>query len=292
MHGLPVAFFHPSGRVPLALLMNGEFQRGGAEHAQELCTKTHRTLVNDWGGDSVVHTYGVARSDEVVEKVRAAYHPRMVARLLNASTQLHNTRTYLAVFLDYVERRAVYENVLVLRFDLYVLWMPLDIRSSFHVTVPWREAGGHWRKEGLLPFRRGWNSSAHPRVGDAFFGVAFRRLRRLLRVLGEYLQEHPTVFFMHNMARALAEVDTLKFAVSDGMFDSNPCRATCMLNPVYRILPRDMWLVERKVCSRRDDFQFDPVSASICCPSPHHPSRGEDTSYCCPNSVRTCDRSV
>ena len=71
--------------------------------------------------------------------------------------------------------------------------------------------------------------------------------------------------------------------------DAERRRVGCQ--PAPRVLFA-MWLVERKVCSRRDDFQFDPVSASICCPSPHHPSRGEDTSYCCPNSVRTCDRSV
>lgn len=291
MYGLPIVFRQPSGHVPLAMLMNGQFRRYDSEHAQALCTETHRKLIEKWGGSKRVHTYGVARLDEVVERVRSQYRPRMIVRLYNVSTQLHNTLTYLRVFAEFSKKKVVYRNVLVLRYDLYILQMPLDINTSFHVTVPWRETRGHWRRENLHPFKPNWNQSAYPRIGDAFLEVAYDRLSSLIRTFADYVRDNPTVFFMHSMARKLTEVDALRFAVPDGMFDSNPCRATCMLNPIYRILPRDLWLVQRDICSRRSDFVFDPESASICCPSPKHPNRRDDTSYCCPNSVRVCSGS-
>ena len=38
------------------------------------------------------------------------------------------------------------------------------------------------------------------------------------------------------------------FLVDNSTYDSNPCSANCMLNPVYDILPRGSWLVRSGVC--------------------------------------------
>lgn len=67
--------------------------------------------------------------------------------------------------------------------------------------------------------------------------------------------------------------------VPNGTFDSNPCSTTCMLNPVYDILPRMDWVVRSGICQSPDEFVYDPISQTLCCPSPD---------YCCPNSVLSC----
>eukprot|EP00322_Chrysochromulina_rotalis_P025231 CAMPEP_0115862346 /NCGR_PEP_ID=MMETSP0287-20121206/18126_1 /TAXON_ID=412157 /ORGANISM="Chrysochromulina rotalis, Strain UIO044" /LENGTH=176 /DNA_ID=CAMNT_0003316759 /DNA_START=141 /DNA_END=671 /DNA_ORIENTATION=+ len=66
----------------------------------------------------------------------------------------------------------------------------------------------------------------------------------------------------------------------EGQFDSNPCRSTCMLNPIYDLLPRMEWITASHICQRIEDFTYDPVSESMCCPAPN---------YCCPNSVSSCN---
>ena len=94
-----------------------------------------------------------------------------------------------------------------------------------------------------------------------------------------------------------------------------PIRAeppVCLLNPVYDIrkgvpselepaaslctimrishvriavlaVPRNQWVVERGICQKEEEFTFDPISRSICCPAP---------GYCCPNSVINCTSSA
>ena len=64
-----------------------------------------------------------------------------------------------------------------------------------------------------------------------------------------------------------------------GQFDSNPCRSTCMLNPVYDLLPRMEWVRASGICQSPSDFAYDEASDSLCCPSPN---------YCCPNSLASC----
>ena len=95
--------------------------------------------------------------------------------------------------------------------------------------------------------------------------------------------------FMHNMVSALRRAlawseppPPINFVIS-GQFDSNPCRATCMLNPLYDLLPRMQWVVDSRICQRREDFVFDEPSQSLCCPSPN---------YCCPNSLVSCAASA
>ena len=81
----------------------------------------------------------------------------------------------------------------------------------------------------------------------------------------------------YHVARAARDGNT-SFLIN-GTFDSNPCASTCMLNPVYDILPRESWVVDSGICQAPGDFVFDPTSETLCCPSPD---------YCCPNSVDTC----
>ena len=92
--------------------------------------------------------------------------------------------------------------------------------------------------------------------------------------------------FLHNMLVGLMRAlpwtsgEPARYAyLLRGQFDSNPCRTTCMLNPIYDLLPRMQWVAESNICQRIDDFVYDATSDSICCPSPN---------YCCPNSVSHC----
>ena len=104
--------------------------------------------------------------------------------------------------------------------------------------------------------------------------------------------------FMHNMVPALRKAlphfsgrvsgadPTAAAPVPAGMrylvrgqYDSNPCRATCMLNPVYDLLPRMRWIADSHICAKPTDFAYDAKSDSLCCPSPN---------YCCPNSLANC----
>lgn len=82
----------------------------------------------------------------------------------------------------------------------------------------------------------------------------------------------------YHLVRALGAAN-IGYLIENGTFDSNPCGGPCMLNPVYDILPRNAWLVESSACQRWEEFLWDPVSQTMCCPSPD---------YCCPNSVRDC----
>ena len=48
---------------------------------------------------------------------------------------------------------------------------------------------------------------------------------------------------------------------------------------VCAVLPRLSWVVDSGICQKEEDFKWDPVSETVCCPSPD---------YCCPNSVLDC----
>ena len=69
------------------------------------------------------------------------------------------------------------------------------------------------------------------------------------------------------------------FLIGNSTFDSNPCQGACGLNPLYDLLPRNSWLVESGTCQRPEDFSWDNVSQTLCCPAPD---------YCCPNSLHDC----
>ena len=69
------------------------------------------------------------------------------------------------------------------------------------------------------------------------------------------------------------------YLLKNSGFDSNPCRAKCMLNPAYNIVPRDDWVEQAALCQAAADFLYDHQTQSICCPS---------LSYCCPNSINSC----
>ncbi|KAL1514605.1 hypothetical protein AB1Y20_003699 [Prymnesium parvum] len=94
--------------------------------------------------------------------------------------------------------------------------------------------------------------------------------------------------FLHGIIRTLrsavlsrleSDPPGIRFMLNNFSGDSNPCRATCMLNPVYEILPRADWIVSSNICQQPTDFSYDNISRSLCCPSPN---------YCCPNSISNC----
>ena len=63
----------------------------------------------------------------------------------------------------------------------------------------------------------------------------------------------------------------LRYLVDDGVFDSNPCRVSCFLNPLYDLLPRNAWLVQQGVCQARPLHLSTPPYLSLCLPiSPLH----------------------
>ena len=83
-----------------------------------------------------------------------------------------------------------------------------------------------------------------------------------------------------NTSTPVGYLPWLGYLVRNGSFDSNPCRATCILNPLYDILPRQLWTVRSQMCTDpAKDFIFDNRSRSICCPA---------ADYCCPNSIANC----
>ena len=72
--------------------------------------------------------------------------------------------------------------------------------------------------------------------------------------------------FLHNMVPALnravpqaaGQPPRFRYLIR-GQFDSNPCRASCMLNPVYDLQPRMRWVTVSGICQRMKDFVYDPV---------------------------------
>ena len=47
------------------------------------------------------------------------------------------------------------------------------------------------------------------------------------------------------------------YLLKNSGFDSNPCRAKCMLNPAYNIVPRDNWVEQAALCQAAADFLYD-----------------------------------
>ena len=58
----------------------------------------------------------------------------------------------------------------------------------------------------------------------------------------------------------------LRYLVDDGVFDSNPCRVSCFLNPLYDLLPRNAWLVQQGVCQARPLHLSTPLYTSLSLP--------------------------
>lgn len=211
-----------------------------------------------------------------------------------------------------------YEAVVVTRFDVLIKTdihaLLGDARLVDGFRLLWREAGGHWRHHSdsrtsartfmthsRLDWRRG-----NPRAPDALLAFPYAYTGCFLAsTRNEFFpirNESRPLSFMHNMVPALrralpffTEHHTMRprtdgplapAGVPSGMqylvrgqFDSNPCRATCMLNPVYDFLPRMRWVSSSAICQSSHDFAYDDKSDSLCCPSPN---------YCCPNSLNSC----
>ena len=198
--------------------------------------------------------------------------------------------------------RQSYAAVVVTRFDVY---LKTDMRALLGAANKidgfrflWREAGGHWRHhsdpstaERTFSARpwRDWRKS-NPRAPDALIAFPFAYTRCFLGSVRNELfplrNESRPLSFLHNaivgINRALPAIPGRPAGIQyllRGQFDSNPCRATCMLNPVYDLLPRMLWITASGICQTMEDFTYDPASDSLCCPSPN---------YCCPNSVSSC----
>jgi hypothetical protein len=67
------------------------------------------------------------------------------------------------------------------------------------------------------------------------------------------------------------------FLIPNGAFQCS--QRLCTPNPIYDTLPYGNYLVHSNICQRETDFKLDPVSQTICCPSPRS---------CCPLSVFDC----
>ena len=180
----------------------------------------------------------------------------------------------------------------------------------------WREIFGGWRSRWPVantsalayfdPAR--WKSQM--RVPDTFHVITSRFLscfrKALLQEMTRWWEREPShlVFHtdLHLTSIRLAEALSVKevtiasdsiskkdsvvgFLLSDGAYDSNgggQCRygekgGACQPNPIYDMWPRHQWM--EAFCQRPEEFVYDPLSQSRCCPSP---------TYCCPNSVTDC----
>lgn len=198
--------------------------------------------------------------------------------------------------------RQSYTAVVVTRFDVYLKTDMHSLLGSAQSVdgfrLLWREAGGHWRHHSdpstaertfsTKPWRD-WRRQ-NPRAPDAVVAFPFAYTRCFLGSVRNELfplrNETRPLSFWHNavvglrkaVPEAPGEPPSIRYLVR-GQFDSNPCRATCMLNPVYDLLPRMRWITASGICQRGEDFTYDAASDSLCCPSPN---------YCCPNSASSC----
>ena len=50
-----------------------------------------------------------------------------------------------------------------------------------------------------------------------------------------------------------------RFLFENSMFESNPYRASWLLNPLYEILPRGKWLLDSNICQAPADFKSGPT---------------------------------
>ena len=254
--------------------------------------------------------------DTVKTQLRAElvslYSPRVVSvTTVNeaGSQQLVRLAESVRIFLEQCASRGlVYETIIVTRYDLYIKQplMRLVERNGSSVDsfrFLWREGNGHWRHHSNMravvgTFRTDagfdWRTS-NQRAPDALIALPFDYtacFRSAVRYITLPPKTAPNtsnlIHFLHNMipelrnnvaSRGPSEPPAVRFMFDDVSADSNPCRATCMSNPVYDILPRAEWVVASNICQRDADFVYDPISASRCCPTPN---------YCCPNSVVDC----
>lgn len=244
-----------------------------------------------------------------------AFAPRVasVNTLQHASTasQILPLAAALTDLIGWTERfRTSFDAVVVTRFDAYFKSSLLELMggaaSVSGLWLLWRETGGHWRQHAnpwvvnatfktasvhYPSFPRGFDwRRKNIRVPDVLLGFP-AGLSRCFRqaALNEMFPTHGCpncpLNFLHNLMYQLKKVapdehSRVGFLLPAAAFDSNPCRAACMLNPLYDLLPRMKWITESNICQRPSEFQFDATSQSLCCPSP---------TYCCPNSVKNCD---
>jgi hypothetical protein len=241
----------------------------------------------------------------------AAFAPRVVSvNTLHHDSTPSQILPIAAAVQDFLNWCAKYgeafDAVLVTRFDIYFKSSLLNImgraRAVDGFRLLWKETGGHWRQHAnpivvrntfgyqnagpgqkALDWRR-----TNVRTPDTLIGFAGSLARCFLNAaLFELFPDSscsPKVCplnFLHNLAGKLLRAlpaRSIRFMVAGG-FDSNPCRAACMLNPLYDILPRMDWITDSRICQTPSDFTFDNQSQSLCCPS---------INYCCPNSVANC----
>ena len=139
-----------------------------------------------------------------------------------------------------------------------------------------------------------WLSSPEPplrRVSDVLHALSFDVLHCLLAALWQQRAgRHPAnnLANLHNIAglvegvlRQAAPSVHVGLLLPKGGFDSNPCRGTCRPNPVFSLLRTERTIVRSQICQRAADFELDPQSNTLCCPSPES---------CCPLSVSSCQR--
>ena len=203
-------------------------------------------------------------------------------------SQLLPLASAVRAFLGWCADQATrYAAVIVTRFDLY-LKMDMhhllgDAAGVDGFRFLFRESGGHWRHHSdrattnrtFRLSRRGNWKLRNPRAPDALIAFPFAYTRCFLGAVRNELfplrNESRPLSFLHNMIpgliQALPEADAespldvqprYRYLV-DGQYDSNPCRSTCMLNPIYDIEPRMSWVTNSRICQRIEDFQYDKV---------------------------------
>lgn len=251
--------------------------------------------------ERLIAAYGAAR----VASVQTLHHKSTASQILPVAAALADHLRWCRSHAESFDAVILTRHDIYLKADLYGLLGAAN--RIFGVRFLWHETGGHWRHHAnpaivrqtfqvppssCRQHCRDWRK-VNARTPDALVGFAGALTNCLLHAaLAELLPPACVsmslapgicpINFLHNVAlqlrRAIPDGET-QYLVRGG-FDSNPCRATCMLNPVYDLLPRMEWVRASRICQSPSDFRFDPSSQSLCCPSP---------TYCCPNHLTSCD---
>ena len=237
----------------------------------------------------------------LMEPLRSRVVSVTTVQQFSTPSQLLSLGAAIRAFLSWCTTHdATYSAVVVTRFDVYLKAnmhaLMGDSRKIDGFRFLFREAGGHWRHHSMRAATNrtfamgvgGWKTNS--RAPDALLAFPFSYTRCFLGAVRNELfpirNESRPLSFLHNMIPALRRAlpdatdqpPAYTYLVA-GQFDSNPCRATCMMNPIYDLQPRMGWVTASRICQRMEDFTYDPASESLCCPSPD---------YCCPNSVTSC----
>ena len=290
----------------LALVLRGDMFRGspaaGIQCAQSIQDSIVTPALQGATGvatavDSFLSVYAESDGSVWEQYARPINASIALVSVVKRSSQLGGIATAIESWRSYAERHeeAQYTAVLLLRYDLH--WKAgitdylrdarfLGDQLQQGVAFLWREVNGEYMYGSDLygPFPESWRENLRvPDTAQAFssgyYADCFLRLVKAQPFEQNFLHTMLEGEGMAQLTDLQREDGRLRYLVDNGVFDSNPCRKSCFLNPLYDLLPRNSWLVQHGICRARSDFLLDEATGTLCCPSPDN---------CCPNTARAC----